>query len=104
MKVLLRKLIIGIIAVLMLSATFVSTTFAWLNLSSKATVSGFNFTASSGFGFLVSIDDINYKNNITTDEILKSMLVSYGAGEYRMSKDGDAKLFKVSYNSLMKKY
>lgn len=100
MKVLLRKLIIGIIAVLMLSATFVSTTFAWLNLSSKATVSGFNFTASSGFGFLVSIDDINYKNNITTDEILKSMLVSYGAGEYRMSKDGDAKLFKVSYNSL----
>ena len=100
MKVLLRKLIIGIIAVLMLSATFVSTTFAWLNLSSKATVSGFNFTASSGFGFLVSIDDINYKNNITTDEILKSMLVSYGAGEYRMSNDGDAKLFKVSYNSL----
>ena len=99
MKVLLRKLIIGIIALLMLSATFVSTTFAWLNLSSKATVGGFNFTASSGFGFLVSIDGVNYKNNITTDEILKSMLVSYGAGEYRLSENGSEKLSKVSYNS-----
>ena len=71
-----RKLVMSIIALLMLVATLTTTTFAWFNVYSTVVVEGFNITATGGQGFLISIDDINYYNDLTSDKLLSIIILN----------------------------
>lgn len=85
----LRKIIYGITTAALLVATFTTSTYAWLNFSAKAEVSGFNFTATSGMGFKISIDNKNWTSHLNLAEIEKSALMSYDSSVYRLDEDGE---------------
>jgi hypothetical protein len=79
---LLRKTIMGVCALTCTAVTFTTATYAWWKNYTNATVQGLNITANSGLGFMVSVDGINYKNDLTADEIYGAMLVSYSPNEF----------------------
>jgi len=91
----LRKIIYGITTAALLVATFTTSTYAWLNFSAKAEVSGFSFTATSGLGFQISIDNEHYKGRLTADEVKYSMLMSFRPDIYSLDETGE-KLYKVN--------
>ena len=94
---LIRKLIVGISTICLLVMTFVSSTYAWFQINSRASVENFHFEVHGGQGFLVSIDNVNYYNDLTLLQLQKAMLVAYGAGEYRLATDGSETLYHVTY-------
>ena len=94
---LIRKLIVGISTICLLVMTFVSATYAWFEINSRASVENFHFEVHGGQGFLVSIDNVNYYNDLTLLQLQKAMLVAYGAGEYRLATDGSETLYHVTY-------
>ncbi len=94
---LIRKLIVGISTICLLVMTFVSATYAWFEINSRASVENFHFEVHGGQGFLVSIDNVNYYNDLTLLQLQKAMLVAYGAGEYRLADDGSEKLYWIHY-------
>lgn len=63
-----RKLLISIMSLMFLAVTFTSTTYAWFKLNGSASV-GFDFKVTSGLGFQISIDNYNYKQTLTLDDI-----------------------------------
>ncbi len=79
---LLRKTILSVAALTATAITFASVTYAWFPGYSEAKVKGFNLTVNGGLGFLVSVDGINYKSDLTKEEIQGAMLVSYSPTEY----------------------
>ena len=79
---LLRKTILSVAALTATAITFASVTYAWFPGHSEAKIKGFNLTVNGGLGFLVSVDGINYKSDLTKDEIKGAMLVSYSDTEY----------------------
>lgn len=91
----LRKIIYGITTAALLVATFTTSTYAWLNFSAKAEVSGFSFTATSGLGFQISIDNEHFKSRLTADEVKYSMLMSFRPDIYSLDETGE-KLYKVN--------
>ncbi len=91
----LRKIIYGITTAALLVATFTTSTYAWLNFSAKAEVSGFSFTATSGLGFQISIDNEHYKSRLTANEVKYSMLMSFRPDVYSLDETGE-KLYKVN--------
>ena len=91
----LRKIIYGITTAALLVATFTTSTYAWLNFSAKAEVSGFSFTATSGLGFQISIDNEHYKSRLTANEVKYSMLMSFRPDIYSLDETGE-KLYKVN--------
>lgn len=84
---LLRKTIMGVCALTCTAVTFTTATYAWWKNYQNATVQGLNITANSGLGFMVSVDGINYKNDLTADEILGAMLVRYSPNEFGWKYD-----------------
>lgn len=95
---LIRKLIVGISTICLLVMTFVSATYAWFEINSRASIDNFHFEVHGGQGFLVSIDNVNYYNDLNLLQLQKAMLVAYGAGEYRLADDGSEKLYHRSYD------
>lgn len=90
-----KKLIVGISTLGLLVMTLVSATYAWFEINERATVDNFRFEVNGGKGFLVSIDNINYRNDLTLDQIQKAMLVSYDSSLYTLSTDGKEELSTV---------
>ena len=84
---LLRKTIMGVCALTCTAVTFTTATYAWWKNYTNATVQGLNITANSGLGFMVSVDGINYKNDLTADEIYGAMLVSKLPDKYGWKYD-----------------
>ena len=95
---LVRKLIVGISTIGLLLMTFISSTYAWFKINSRASVDNFKFEVVGGQGFLVSIDNVKYSNDLTKDQLYKAMLLCYGDGEYKISDDGEEKVCKVTYD------
>ena len=71
-----RKLIMSILSVLLLVMTLTTTTYAWFNTYSQVVVEGFNISVTGGKGFLISIDNIHYYNDLTKDKILSAIILS----------------------------
>ncbi len=76
-----KKIILGIISIMLLAVTFTSTTYAWFKLNSHAGVD-FEFKVNGGLGFLVSVDGENYSNDLTTDQIKIAMIQGYNPDRY----------------------
>lgn len=89
MKKLTNKLFLSIISLLLAIATLSGATFAWMSLNSEAWVEGMTFQASGGDGFLISVDDNNYKSNLTKDDIVKSIVKSYSNNTYQFDETGN---------------
>lgn len=98
---LIRKLIVGISTICLLVVTFVSSTYAWFQINSRASVENFHFEVHGGQGFQVSINDTNYGNSLSTLQLQKVMLVAYGDGEYRLDNDKDETVYHVTYDQAM---
>ena len=92
---LIRKLIVGISTICLLVMTFVSATYAWFEINSRASVENFHFEVHGGQGFLVSIDNVNYYNDLTLLQLQKAMLVAYDSTHYRLADDGSETLYRV---------
>ena len=60
---------LGLWTVMLLAVTFTSTTYALFKLNSHADIQ-FNFKVNGGLGFLVSVDNMNFSNDITYDKLL----------------------------------
>ncbi len=88
MKNLTKKLFLSIITILLTLATFASVTYAWMSLNSEAWVEGMEFQATGGEGFLISVDDNNYKSNLTKSDIIKAIVKKYNS-EYVFDENGD---------------
>ena len=71
-----RKLIMSILSVLLLVMTLTTTTYAWFSTYSQVVVEGFNISVTGGKGFLISIDNIHYYNDLTKDKILSAIILS----------------------------
>ncbi len=76
-----RKIILSIMALIVTIICLTTTTYAWFNVYSSAEVEGFNLKVTGGQGFLVSIDDEHYDNDLTNEEIFNAILLSYGKEE-----------------------
>ncbi len=106
-KVNLRKLILGLSAVGMLSLTLSTSTYAWFKLNATAKVENFDFEVIGGKGFMVSIDGGTYTNDLKTEQIEKAIAVAYGNGVYELGYESDADgkitesdvLYEINYNS-----
>jgi hypothetical protein len=82
-----RKLLLALTALSLTSVTLITTTYAWFKVNSKANVSGYDFGVTSGFGFKVSIDGKNFKQNISTEEMLKAIALGHDPSN-TISEDG----------------
>ncbi len=76
-----RKIVLSIMTLVMLAATLTTTTFAWFNTYSNVVVEGFNITATGGQGFLISIDNVNYYNDLTKDKLLSAIILATDKAE-----------------------
>lgn len=74
---LIRKVIVSVATLILVAICFGATTYAWFEVNSKADVSGFNFTVMSGQGFLVSVDGVNYSNDLTNEQITQAICVTH---------------------------
>ena len=92
---LVRKLIVGISTIALLVMTFVSATYAWFEINSRASVENFRFQVHGGPGFLVSIDNVNYYNDLSLVQMEKAMLTSFDASKYVLADDGSEELSTV---------
>lgn len=77
-----RKLILSVLSLVAVVICFASTTYAWFDVNSEANVTGFDFTAISGEGFLVSVDGVNYSNDLTTKQMQMAMIQGYNPERY----------------------
>lgn len=88
-KVNLRKLILGLSAIGMLSLTLSTSTYAWFKLNATAKVENFDFEVIGGKGFMVSIDGGTYTNDLKLEQIQKAITVAYGSGKYELGYETD---------------
>ncbi len=89
MRKLTNKLFLSIFSLLLAIATLGSVTFAWMSLNSEAWVEGMDFQATGGDGFLISVDNKNYKSHLSKDDIVKSIVKNYSNGLYRFDDLGN---------------
>jgi len=97
----LRKMIMGVSALAFTAVALTTATFAWFEIYSEVKVQGLNITATSGLGFMISVDGVNYKNDLTKNEIYSAMLCSYAPDDYKFKYNEDTKestLYKMRYN------
>jgi len=90
-----RKTIIGVSTLLFTAVTLTSTTYAWFKINSRATVTGFNISAHSGQGFMVSIDNVNYSNDLTAEQLEMAMLAGYNSDEFKVRYNYETNLTSV---------
>ena len=77
MNKIVRKIFLAVITLILAITTFTGVTFAWLSINSDAWVEGMHIQATTGKGFLVSIDGYNYSSSLTTDDITKAIILKY---------------------------
>lgn len=77
-----RKIVIGISTVAFTTVALTSTTYAWFKINSRASVTGMNFKLTGGLGFNVSVDGVNYSNDLTKDQIEMAMLAKYAPDRF----------------------
>lgn len=94
---LIRKLIVGMSTICLLVMTFVSATYAWFEINSRASVENFHFEVHGGQGFLVSIDNVNYYNDLSLIQLQKAMLAAYDSNQFRLADDGSETLYFVDH-------
>jgi len=82
-----RKLLLALTSMTFAGITLITSTYAWFKVNSKATVSELDFGVTSGFGFKVSIDGKNFKQNISTEEMLKAIALGHDPSN-AISEDG----------------
>ena len=87
----LRKTIMGVSALAFTAVALTTATFAWFEIYSEVKVQGLNITATSGLGFMISVDGVNYKNDLTKEEIYGAMLCSYAPNEFGFKYDENTK-------------
>ena len=87
---LIRKLILGVATTGLVAVTLAATTYAWYKLGNAAFTESFEFNASTTEGFVVSIDGVTFKHKLTTDDMLKAMLVKYSPTNFVL-EDGELK-------------
>ena len=59
-----RKIVIGVSTIAFTALALTSTTYAWFKINSRASVTGINFKLTGGLGFYVSVDGVNYSNDL----------------------------------------
>ena len=72
----LRKLILSGISSIFLISTLITSTYAYVVLDSKSDVRDFEFNIESATGLLVSLDGINYVQDISNSQITEYILAS----------------------------
>lgn len=80
-----RKLILSVLSLVAVVICFAATTYAWFDVNSEANVTGFDFTAISGEGFLVSVDGVNYSNDLTTKQMKQAIILGYDSEKYSLN-------------------
>jgi len=107
----LRKTIMGVSALAFTAVALTTATFAWFEIYSEVKVQGLNITATSGLGFMISVDGVNYKNDLTQDEIYGAMLCSYAPNRYGFKYNEDTntselytKVINPDYNGENEQY
>jgi len=90
---LIRKLVLGCVTVGFLATTLAATTYAWYKLGNAAFAESFEFNASTTEGFLVSIDGVNYKHKLSTEDMLKAMLYKFSPTNFVL-EDGEIRYTK----------
>lgn len=93
---LIKKLIIGISTLGLLVMTLVSATYAWFEINERATVENFRFEVHGGSGFLVSIDNVNWSNDLKIDQLQKAMLVGLDSSKFEIADDGTETLYYIN--------
>jgi len=64
-----RKILFAILSVAFSLVTLTTTTFAWLTLTTRATADNFDFSVTLGNELEISLDGINYSNDIDSATI-----------------------------------
>lgn len=93
-----RKVFMSVMSLLMIAATFTSTTYAWFKINSSANVSGFDFEVNSGEGFWVSIDGENYYQDLTATQIKQAIVLGYDNVSYSLKEE---KLIHTETNAVV---
>ena len=88
-----RKLILSVLSLVAVVICFAATTYAWFDVNSEANVTGFDFTAISGEGFLVSVDGVNYSNDLTTKQMQMAMIQGYNPSRYTIENNNLYQIF-----------
>lgn len=105
MNKLFKKIFLSVIALLLAITTLATSTYAWMSLNAEAWVEGMQFTATGGEGFLISVDGVRYKSQLTQLEIFKAIVCKYKEYEFVDSevvdKDGNI-LTEEEINNLVK--
>lgn len=83
-----RKLILGAVSTGFVAIALAATTFAWYKLGNAAFAEEFEFNASTTDGFLVSVDGNNFKHKLTTNDMIKAMIVGKNPNDYEFAEDG----------------
>ena len=86
---LIRKLILGVATTGFLAVTLAATTYAWYKLGNAAFTESFEFNASTTEGFLVSVDGNNFKHKLSTEDIVKAMIVGKSPSNFEFDADGN---------------
>ena len=102
-----RKIAFATISLILAIVTFTGVTFAWLSINSDAWIEGMQIEATSGKGFLVSVDGYNYSSSLIEDQIVKAILIKYRKG-YTINQNGELldenneKILSKDYEKLFK--
>lgn len=88
MNKMVRKVFLAVITLLLAVTTFTGVTFAWLSINSDAWVEGMQIQATTGKGFLVSVDGYNYTSSIDQEQIIKAILIKYRKS-YSLNEQGE---------------
>ncbi len=64
-----KKFHITILSIILLFITFGTVTYAWISLSTVNNIEGLSLTATTGEELLISLDGINYTNNLTVEDL-----------------------------------
>ena len=73
----LKKVFLSVITLLLVMTTLATSTFAWMSLNSEAWVEGMQITATGGEGFLISIDGVRYKSQLSQLEVYQAIVCKY---------------------------
>lgn len=88
-----KKVFLSVISLLLAITTLATSTYAWMSLNAEAWVEGMQFTATGGEGFLISVDGVRYKTQLTQLEIYQAIVCKYKEYEFVDSevvdKDGN---------------
>lgn len=84
-----RKIFMGVMTLILVATTFVTSTYAWFKMNSSANISGFDLTVTGGEGFLISIDDNNYSNDLSNIQMKKAILLGLDSQTFQINEKGN---------------